>query len=263
MKKMICLTLALTMLVLCVSGCASQPPESTVLPNQGAQSTKPTGNVEPATEPSTEPVTEPTTQPTTEPVTEPAKEESNLSLGRMEGGTYVNEYMGIQCQLNSNWTFFTAKELEQGLEHLDESTKGTKLNEAMADVEVFTDMMAENVADLVTINVVYQKLTMTQILAYTVTSEEEVVNQLLGEEQTMGEYYSAAGITLHSMEKVKVTFLGDEHFALLSTCSIQDVPYYTLQLFNGTLGEYSVTLTLASYVENNTQNLLDLFTAIK
>ena len=259
MKKLICLTLALAMLALCVSGCAGDPPESTILPNQETQSAKPTGTVEPATQPATQP----TTEPATEAVTEPREEESNLSLGRMEGGTYVNEYMGIQCRLDSGWTFYTAKELEQGLEHLDESTKGTELNEAMAGIEVFYDMMAENVADLVTINVIYQKLTMSQMLAYTVTSEEEVVDQLLGEEQEMSEYYSAAGITLHSMEKVKVTFLGDEHFALLSTCSIQDVPYYTLQLFNGTLGEYSVTLTLASYVEDNTQNLLDLFIAIK
>ena len=259
MKKLICLTLALALLVLCVSGCAAGAPESTVLPGQDTQSTKPTGTVEPATQPATQP----TTEPATEPVTEPAEEESNLSLGRMEGGTYVNEYMGIQCKLDSSWTFYTAKELQQLPEQLDEATKGTELNEIMADVEVFTDMMAENVTDLVTINVVYQKLTMSERLAYAVTSEEDVVAQLLEEEQVMSEYYSAAGITLHSMEKVKVTFLGDEHFALLSTCSIQDVPYYTLQLFNGTLGEYSVTLTLASYVEDNTQNLLDLFNAIK
>ena len=41
--------------------------------------------------------------------------------------------------------------------------------------------------------------------------------------------------------------------------TIENIPYYTLQLFDYHLGQYSVTLTLASYVEDNTTQLLDLF----
>ena len=41
--------------------------------------------------------------------------------------------------------------------------------------------------------------------------------------------------------------------------SMEGVPYYTLQLFDYRLGQYSVTLTLASFVEDNTESLLDLF----
>ena len=271
MKKIICLTLALAMLALCAAGCVTKTPGSTVLPGKEAQDTKPTGSLISTTEPTTEPITEPTTQPTTEPSTEPAtepatepdEEESNLSLGRMEGGTYVNEYMGIRCELDTNWQFYTAKELQEMPDQLNEATKGTELNEMMANIEVFTDMRAENLTDLTSINVVYQKLTFQQRLAYAVTTEEAVVDALLGEMQMMSDYYAAAGITLQSMEKVKVTFLGQERYAIYSVNDIQGIPYYTLQLFDGTLGEYSVTLTLASYVEDTTQSLLDLFTPIE
>ena len=64
------------------------------------------------------------------------------------------------------------------------------------------------------------------------------------------------------MEKVSVTFAGKERSALHTTATIQDIPYYTLQFFDFDLGDYAVTTTLASYVEDNTGNLLDLFSPV-
>ena len=45
----------------------------------------------------------------------------------------------------------------------------------------------------------------------------------------------------------------------VASCTTQGVPYYTLQLFDFALGQYSVTLTLASFVEDNTTGMLELF----
>ena len=73
------------------------------------------------------------------------------------------------------------------------------------------------------------------------------------------EAYAQAGMTLISMEKVSVEFVGETHFAIRSALTVQEVPYYVLQLFDFHLGEYAVTTTLASYVEDNTDSLLDLF----
>ena len=50
--------------------------------------------------------------------------------------------------------------------------------------------------------------------------------------------------------------------ALHTIAVVQNVPYYTLQFFDFDLGAYSVTLTLASYEEDNTMSLADLFYAV-
>ena len=65
------------------------------------------------------------------------------------------------------------------------------------------------------------------------------------------------------MESVKVSFLGQERTALKTEYTMEGVPYYTLQLFDFDLGQYSITLTLASFVEDNTADLLDLFYAVE
>lgn len=257
MKKIMCLLLATVMLVL--AGCGGKEiPGGTILPEESIQDTQPTGILEPETEPTTEPATEPATE-----ATEPAEEESNLSLGRQEGGTYVNEYAGFQCQLDTNWEFYTATELQELPEQISESTKGTELNTYLDGVEQFTDMMAENVNDMLSMNLVYQKLTLEQRLAYSVTTEEEVVDSILSQADLLIEFYEASGITVYGMEKVQVEFMGQTRFAIYSVNEIQGVPYYTLQLFDGRRGEYSLTLTLASYVEDNTLSLLELFTPVE
>ena len=43
----------------------------------------------------------------------------------------------------------------------------------------------------------------------------------------------------------------------------QGVPYYTLQIMDYTVGQYGVTLTVSSFVEDKTQQLLDLFYAVE
>ena len=82
MKRLIVL---FTVLALLLAGCGEEIPEADV-----------SGKVEPTTEAATEAVT-------------PA--ETPVSMGRMEGGTYTNEYAGYACDLDSSWIFYGAEEL--------------------------------------------------------------------------------------------------------------------------------------------------------
>ena len=68
-----------------------------------------------------------------------------------------------------------------------------------------------------------------------------------------------AGITLQSMEIVTVNFLGEEHYAMYTVAETQDVPYYMVQLLNYDIGAYGVTLTISSFIEDKTGEVLDLF----
>lgn len=260
MKKSAALILALILAVsISLAACGGAPDVSgQVMPTQSAPETVPGGTAQ-QPEPTVPEVTdpEPTAPETTE--AEEADPDSNLSLGRMEGGIYTNEYVGYACALDSNWSFLSAEELQQIPSTVSDLISGSELAEALGDTAQFTDMMAENINDLTTMNVLYQKLSLQERLAYAALSEADVVDATLTQKDMMIAAYQQAGILVASMEKVTVTFMGEERTAIYTVASVQDVPYYLLQFFDFRLGAYAVTTTLASYVEDNTAALTELF----
>ena len=185
--------------------------------------------------------------------------EKNLSLGVVEGGTYTNTYAGIGCTLDSSWVIYPAEQLQELPATVRDMMEGSELAEAMADVEQFTDMFAENADSLINMNVLLQKQSMQERIAFAMLTEEQVVDGLLEQLDTLTEAYAQAGINVKSMEKVVVTFLGEERYAAKTTAESQGVPVYMLQLFDYTLGEYSVTITMTSFLEDNTGSALELF----
>ena len=241
MKKITAILLAL--LLLLMTGCSGN-------------SENPAGNVE-----SLPAATQPDNSGTVE--TAPAAEDTTVSLGRMEGGVYTNSYAGFGCQLDANWTFYTAEELQELPENVAEMFADSELMEGNAVPEQISDMMAENVNDLTTINVLYTKLSMQERLLYAAMSHEAALDTVMAQKDSLIATYEQAGYTVESMEIVTVTFLGEEYPALYSVMTIEGVSYYTLQLMNYKVGQYGVTLTLASFLEDNTGKLLELFYAVE
>lgn len=208
---------------------------------------------------------EPTTEASEEKTDEETPTEGGKSdsyLGRMEGGIYENAYAGYGCKLDTSWTFYTAEELQELPEDVAELFEDSDVGDSKSKYTQITDMMAENTEALTSINVLYQKLDAATRLAFVGLDEEAVIDEVLKQSESMKTAYAQAGIDVISLEKVTVTFLGEEHTALLMSSTMQGVPYYTLQMMDYSLGQYSVTLTLASFQENNTEALLDLFYAV-
>lgn len=238
-----CWIVALVLVVaLMLAGCGSsgEPPKGNVAaPTQAA-----------ATEaPETEaPETEPTENP--------------LSLGRMEGGTYTNEYAGFACDLDETWLYHSAEELQEMPDAVKDAMDGSKLGEYMENATQLTDMMAENESLLSTVNVLYTKQDPMTQLAALALNDEQIVDMVLQQTAMLEEAYVQAGIITSSIEKVKVNFLGEERWAVKTVAETQGVAYYTLQVFDYKVGAYGVTLTAASFVNDNTQAVLDLFYAI-
>lgn len=185
--------------------------------------------------------------------------EREVSLGRIEGGVYTNAYAGFGCSLDSNWEFYSAEELQELPENVQELFADTELGDAAGELTQLTDMKAENVNDLTTINVLYTKLDAQSRLAYAMMREEEILDAVLEQKDAMISAYAQAGIEVDSIEKVEVDFLGEKHFAIRTSATWDGVPYYTLQVFDYHAGRYGVTTTLASYLEDNTESLLSLF----
>ncbi len=213
----------------------------------------------PAEDPVEEPVEEPAEEPVEEPAEEPVETEKPVTMGRMEGGVYTNEYVGFACELDESWSFYGAEELQTLPENVAAVLEGSEVGDAIAELEQFTDMMAENQDMLCTVNVLYQKLGLQEQMAYALLSEGDVIDLTLENKDLLSESYALAGMDITDIDKKTVTFLGEERTALYSTGSTQGLPIYTLQLFYYNSGSYSVTVTFTSFMEDNTDAVMALF----
>lgn len=186
-------------------------------------------------------------------------EERPLSIGKFEGGIYTNKYLGLGCNLDSNWLFSSAEELQTLPSGVADALEGTDLGEMMGEMTQILDMKADNVADLTTMNIMYAKLGLQERLGYLAMGEEKIIDAVLAQSDLMISSYEQVGIVVSEMKKVTVNFLGEEHYATWTASTVQGMNYYILQLYDYTAGEYGATITLGSYVEDNTSALLELF----
>lgn len=185
------------------------------------------------------------------------EEDNDFSLGTMQGGTYENAYVGYGCTLGANWAYKTAEELQD----ISGLTKDI-FEEGGVDTSAFNqvlDMMAECTDPLASINIQYTALSAQERIAHRMAGEEGLVDGTLQQKDLLISTYAQAGIEVSAMEKVSVTFCGEERWAIHTTASIQGMPYYILQLFDTNIGPYYVTLTLGAFAEDTTPQLLELF----
>lgn len=201
--------------------------------------------------------------PQTEAPTEAQPEEKPLSMGRIEGGVYTNTYAGFGCQLDEHWTFYSAQELQQLPDQVYSAIEGSDMETVMADYPQIFDLQAENAEDLLAVNVVYTKVSLQERLVYAALNEEETVDATLEQSDMIIESYAQAGMEVESMEKVKLTFLGEEHYGIRTVAQSNGIPIYMLQVMNFDLGLYGVNLTATSYVEDNVQSVLDMFYVVE
>jgi len=265
MKKT-CKILALLLAVLLMAGCGNrdvsgkiEPAETTENKTSTIETTQQTDAKETtaATPEATHP-TEATTQPTT--VQESTNNGKTVSLGRIEGGTYTNSYVGVGCKLDSNWQFYNAQELQELPANVQEVLADSELGETMDSYTQIYDMMAENVNELMSMNVLYTQLSISDRLLYAAMSEEDVIDSILStQKQMLIDSYTSAGYNVSKLEKKAVTFLGQPRTALYMEATVEGDAVYTLQIMDYTLGKYGVTVTFTSYLENKTEDMLALF----
>lgn len=189
-------------------------------------------------------------------------EEKPVTLGVWNGNAYTNSYAGVGFTLDESWTIYKAEELQDLSGIVGEMFDGTDLEDS--EYTSITDFLAENLTDLTTMNMNYTKLNMQERLAYGLMDDGELVDLMLEDYyDTLVDSYANAGITVESMSKKTVTFLGEERIAMYTVASIEEVPYYLLQIYDYGVGAYGVTLTLGSYVEDNTEGLLELYYVVE
>ena len=109
-------------------------------------------------------------------------------------------------------------------------------------------------------NIMYQKMSTQERLAFAGMDNDDVVEAMVtSQKDTLIATYAQAGINVHEMYKKTVTFCGEECDVVYMACDVNGVGYYGIQVLDYTLGDYAVTLTVTSFVEDKTEELLTLF----
>ena len=175
-----------------------------------------------------------------------------FSLGYSTGRTYRNEFIGIQCTLDSNWTFMTDEEIRAQ----NETTLGLvgdNYAEAIKSASILYDMMATHSNGMDTVGVVLEKPNVATLLL----SEEEYL--IASKEDAVGSLESL-GITVSSAEVVKIKFAGAEHYALKVAGRFTGYNVYECMVAIKCNG-YVAVVTACTWDTNTTMDIISQFEA--
>lgn len=193
-----------------------------------------------------------------------AEGEKPLGLGRIEDNVYTNEYMGLGFSFDDSWLVYSAEELQQLYGTVIEVIGDTDISELIEGRGQIYDMMAENADELLSINVIIGEVPANERLYYALNSEETIIDNMLESKDMLIEAYQQGGISVNSMEKVKMYFLGKERFGVYTDACINgEIPYYILQFFDYSFGGYCSTVTMCSYLEDRTAELSRMWFALE
>jgi len=184
--------------------------------------------------------------------------ETTASAGTWNGATYTNQYAGFKITFDRNWVYQNVTELQSDIKDVQDMLSGTSIGNAMVNVTQFYDMSASHSAGN-NVNVVYQKLNAIQQSAYKNFTEENVIDATLAQKDAMIQAYEAMGLSVTSIEKVAVTFLGQTHYALKTVATTAGVPVYYLQFMDMSKGEWGITTTITAFYTDTTQEIADMF----
>lgn len=205
------------------------------------------GDVTPNT--TTETTVETTTETTTEATTE-ATTQRSFSIGSSTGNTYKNEFIGIQCTLDSNWIFKTDAEI-QTINEVTMGLVGEEYKDILANATVIQDMMATHTNGLDSVNVVLEKLNAAALLLseeqYLQLAKDSAVNAL-----------ASMGLTIVSSDITKVQLAGNEHAALVVEANIGGYTIYEYMVVIKCNG-YIACVTVATWNENTCLDVLSKF----
>lgn len=278
MKKIMTLLLTLA-LVLALCACGQG---GTIAPAQDSQEPDAAPAEEPAEEPASEEpaeepaAEEPAEEPTEEPAEEPAEEtedeaveepteepaeeteEDDLPRGTITetetGVHYENSFLGFACDLDENWYVYSEEEMAQTAGITAEKFEGTDYEEILKNTPVFYDFFAARIDGLATINVNFSYAGPTAGLLNMDQYLEAMIPQMVS-------MVEASGMTDVSIEKNSVTFAGSERTGLLIHAKTQGIDYYAQQIYT-VVGPRISTLTMGSFLEDNTADLMTLFQPI-
>ena len=221
-----------------------EPSEETKEPAAEETEQPEEGKQEPEQEPEKEPEKDPEKDPEKEPEKQPEQERA-FEIGKVEGTTYKNSYIGIGCTLESGWEIMTKEELLELNELSVGAIDDEAIQAAMKEAEVFYDFYAQAEDGMSNINIVFEKLNPEN---GELLSEEAYVDASV---TGMTQALPAAGFSNVNVEKTNDIFAGAQHFGMRITGSVQGIAVYQ-RVIVIRKGDYAVCIAISTFLEDTT-----------
>lgn len=177
--------------------------------------------------------------------------DKQLVMGTVVDNTYENEFLGVGCKLDSDWTFLSEEEIKEQNNMAADMTD-EEFREYLNSAQVIYDMMATNVNGTDSISLNIEKVsTVNNVLfsaeEYLKNSESVTVEAL----ESMG--YSEVNTTYG-----EVDIDGKSFDALFYECI-----YDTLTVYMSSIcfeaGDYVAAITVSSLTEEDMNATIDAF----
>lgn len=160
-----------------------------------------------------------------------------FELGQTSGLNYENKFVGIGCNLGSDWVFYTDEQLRE-LNNQTADMAGEEFQEVMANADVVFDMQAVNADGLCNINLVLEKTPALVAATYDFQKNYEKAFP------TMKTSYENMGCTDYAYTFMDLTVDGKTVDGVFNTGTLGGVKMYQKQFAvkcNGYVASITVT----------------------
>ena len=184
--------------------------------------------------------------------------ERPLSLGQVSEGVYTNEYMNLAFA-PEGWTILNSDQLQGALEGAAQLVEGTSFEEQVQGMDQIMVMEALAPDGVTNTNVVYTAMDSSEKLAHLSMSDEEALDAVLTKKEDMVSAYAAAGVQIGSLEKIPVSYRGEERMGLRILGSVENIPMCMIQIYERMLGDYSAVVTVTALSEEEAMHILGFY----
>lgn len=177
--------------------------------------------------------------------------EKEFSLGVTSGDTYESEFIGIGCELEDGWTFYSEEQIKQ-LNSAATDMAGEEYQKLVEQATVVYDMYACDASQLNNININLEKAEPSEIESLNFKENFELLAP------TITQTFENMGYTNAEYEVTTVNVDGKTLDALRTTAEIQGIKMYQA-VFSVKCNGYIASAAVTTYYEDTINDILDRF----
>lgn len=174
--------------------------------------------------------------------------EVEFSMGAVDGLVYENEFIGIGCKLDSDWTFYTDAQIRE-LNNITEDMAGEAYEEAIGNADIVYDMYAVSSNQTDNINVNLEKVNPVQLATLNIKENFEASSSLVKDS------LENMGCTNVQFEYSDITIDGKKFDCMSISSEINGLTMYQTSIGIKCNG-YLASITATAFSETDLNNIL-------
>lgn len=178
--------------------------------------------------------------------------EKSFGLGSVDGLTYKNDFIGIGCNLGSDWSFYSDEQIRQ-MNNQTTALAGEEYEALMANTNMVYDMMAVSSNQLDNISVILEKSTEEAVAAFDLRTTYAALFP------TIKQSFENMGYTGITYQFAPITIDGKTIECVTSSANYGYGIMYQRQLMLPLSGGYVATVTVTTFDNDGTEYYLQKF----